>query len=58
MPDINHMTTSDDVPNLTYGHGKSNSKKAVDKLKDEHKCLRLITDQIVGGDRNLVTLVQ
>jgi len=31
---------------LTYGHGKSNSKKAVDKLKDKHKCLRLITDQI------------
>ena len=34
------------VPNLTYGYGKSTSKKAVDKLKDEHKCLRLITDQI------------
>ncbi len=34
------------VPNLTYGHGKLKSKKAVDKLKDKHKCLRLITDQI------------
>ena len=34
------------VPNLSYGHGKSNSKTAVDKLKDKHKCLRLITDQI------------
>ncbi len=34
------------VPNLTYGHGKSNFKIAFDKLKDKHKCLRLITDQI------------
>ncbi len=31
---------------MTYRHGKSNSKKAVDKLKDKHKCLRLITNQI------------
>ena len=34
------------VPNLTYGHGRLKSKKTVDKLKDKHKCLRLITDQI------------
>ena len=34
------------VPNLSYGYGKSTFKKAVDKLKAEHKCLRLITDQI------------
>jgi hypothetical protein len=34
------------VPNLKYGHGKSNSKKTVDNVKDEHKFLRLITDQI------------
>ena len=33
------------VPNLSHGYGKSTSKKAVDKLKDKHKCLRLITDQ-------------
>jgi hypothetical protein len=31
---------------LNYGHGKSDYKQPVDKLEDEHKCLRLITDQI------------
>jgi hypothetical protein len=36
------------VPNLNYGHGKSDYKQPVDKLEDEHKCLRLITDQIVN----------
>lgn len=35
------------IPNLSYGSGKSNTKEARDKLNDEHRCLRLITDQIL-----------
>ena len=34
------------IPNLTYGSGKSNPKHARNKLQDEHKCLKLVTDQI------------
>jgi hypothetical protein len=34
------------VPNLSYGYGKSNPKQSRDKLADEHKCLKLVTDQI------------
>jgi hypothetical protein len=34
------------IPNLTYGSGKSNPKYSRDKLQDEHKCLKLVTDQI------------
>lgn len=35
------------IPNLSYGLGKSTIKEAKDKLNDEHRCLRLITDQIL-----------
>ena len=34
------------IPNLSYGSGKSNIKQPRDKLEDEHKCLKLITDQL------------
>jgi hypothetical protein len=34
------------IPNLSYGSGKSNTKLPRDKLQDEHKCLKLITDQL------------
>ena len=34
------------IPNLSYGVGKSNNKRPINKLQDEHNCLRLITDQI------------
>ena len=34
------------IPNLSYGSGKSNTKLSRDKLQDEHKCLKLITDQL------------
>jgi len=34
------------IPNLSYGLGSSSNKSARDKLQDEHKCLKLITNQI------------
>ena len=34
------------IPNFSYGVGKSNNKKPINRLQDEHKCLRLIIDQI------------
>ena len=34
------------IPNLSYGSGQFSKKTARDKLQDEHKCLKLITDQI------------
>ena len=34
------------IPNLCHGKGKSDTQSSKDKLQDEHKCLRLVTDQL------------
>jgi len=45
------------IPNLTYGSGKSSNKAPRNKLQDEHKCLKLITDQISALQHGFVTTV-
>jgi hypothetical protein len=45
------------IPNLSYGTGKSSAKEARDKLNDEHRCLRLITDQILELSYGFHTVV-
>ncbi len=37
----------DYIPNLRYGKGKAKKQTAEMKLQDEHKCLSLITNQII-----------
>ena len=45
------------IPNLSYGTGKSSTKESRDKLNDEHRCLRLITDQILELSYGFDTVV-
>jgi len=45
------------IPNLSYGSGKSNSKEPREKLNDEHRCLKLITDQICELSDGFDTIV-
>ena len=34
------------VPNMNYGKGKSHQQKTTEKLQDQHKCIKVITQQL------------